>query len=67
MKTFDLLPISKLGLTKTTALLNDPDVTLSPWDRELLTLCIGEAGIVIELEFPDREAFERFQAMVAAL
>ena len=62
-----LTPALELGLMKATASLQDPEVSLSPWDAEMPVLCIEEGGVVVELEFPDREALARFQRQVAAL
>jgi len=62
-----LTPALELGLMKATASLQDPEVTLSPWDGDMPTLCIEEGGVVVELEFPDAESLRRFQQRIAAL
>jgi hypothetical protein len=62
-----LTPALELGLMKATASLQDPEVTLSPWDGDMPTLCIAEGGVVVELEFPDVESLRRFQRRVADL
>jgi len=62
-----LTPALELGLMKATASLQDPEVTLSPWDGDMPTLCIEEGGGVVELEFPDAESLRRFQQRIAAL
>jgi len=62
-----LTPALELGLMKATASLQDPEVTLSPWDGDMPTLCIEEGGVVVELEFPDVESLRRFQQRIAAL
>jgi len=62
-----IAPTLELGLMKATASLQDPEVSLSPWDAQMPVLCIEEGGVVVELEFPDREALARFQRRIAAL
>ena len=62
-----IAPVLELGLMKACASLQDPEVSLSPWDSQMPVLCIEEGGVVVELEFPDREALARFQRCVAAL
>jgi len=62
-----LTPALELGLMKATASLQDPEVTLSPWDGDMPPLCIEEGGVVVELEFPDAESLRRFQQRIAAL
>ncbi len=62
-----LTPALELGLMKAAASLQDPEVTLSPWDGDMPTLCIEEGGVVVELEFPDRESLRRFQQRIAEL
>lgn len=62
-----IAPTLELGLMKARAMLQDPEVSLSPWDAQMPVLCIEEGGVVVELEFPDREALARFQRRIAAL
>ncbi len=62
-----LTPALELGLMKATASLQDPEVTLSPWEEDVPTLCIEEGGVAVELEFPDVESVVRFQRRVADL
>jgi hypothetical protein len=62
-----IAPTLELGLMKATASLQDPEVSLSPWDARMPTICIEEGGVIVELEFPDRESLRRFQDRVAAL
>jgi len=62
-----IAPTLELGLMKARAMLQDPEVSLSPWDAQMPVLCIEEGGVVVELEFPDREALARFQHRIAAL
>jgi hypothetical protein len=61
------IPTLEYGQSKTCASLHFPDVTLSNNEPELPTLCIEEAGVVLELEFPDAAALLRFQQRVAAV
>jgi hypothetical protein len=60
------VPTLAFGLTRTIATLQDPVVTVSDRESDPLTLCIEEAGVVLELEFPDAESLARFQSRVAA-
>jgi hypothetical protein len=60
------VPTLAFGLTRTIATLQDPVVTVSDRESDPLTLCIEEAGVVLELEFPDTESLARFQSRVAA-
>ena len=60
------IPTLDFGMTRTIATLQDPVVTVSDRETDPLTLCIEEAGIMLELEFPDGESLARFQQRVAA-
>lgn len=62
-----LAPGLEPGLLKASATVQDPDVRLSCWDAQMPVLAIEEGGVVIELEFADRDGFLRFQRRVAAL
>lgn len=62
-----ITPTLEVGGTRVTATLQDPVVTLSPWDTDMPTLCIEEGAVVVELEFPDPACLARFQARLAAL
>ncbi len=62
-----IAPALEMGLMKASAALQAPEVSLSPWNAAMPVLCIEEGGVVLELEFPDAEAFERFQRRVASL
>lgn len=62
-----LTPTLEVGGTRVTATLQDPVVSLSPWDADMPTLCIEEGAVVVELEFPDADCLARFKARVAAL
>ena len=62
-----LIPARELGLMKTMVSLQDPVVTLTPWEGDFPTLCIEEGGVTVELEFPDLEAFIRFRQRLARL
>jgi len=55
------------GLLEARAFVQDPDVRLAGWDAWMPVLLIEEGGVVIELEFADRDSFHRFQRRVAAL
>lgn len=66
MKT-RLTPALEMGLMKATASYEAPEVTLFISELEMPTLCVDEAGVIVELSFPDREALEQFQQQVAAL
>jgi len=61
------IPTLEMGFMRATATLQDPIVTISAKDADPLTLCIEEAGVVVELEFPDLESLARFQERVAAV
>ena len=61
------IPTITSGLTRTIATLQDPVVTVSLQKTDPPTLCIEEAGVVLELEFPDPESLTRFQERVAAV
>ena len=60
------IPTLAFGLTRTIATLQDPIVTVSLQASDSPTICIEEAGVVLELEFPDPESMARFQERVAA-
>ncbi|MBN1773202.1 MAG: hypothetical protein JXB32_18190 [Deltaproteobacteria bacterium] len=62
-----ITPTLEVGGTRVTATLQDPVVTLSPWDTDMPTLCIEEGAVVVELEFPDPACLARFQARLAAM
>ena len=62
-----LAPALGPGLLKASATVQDPDVRLSCWDAQMPVLTIEEGGVVIELEFADRDGFLRFQRRVASL
>ena len=62
-----LTPALEGGLLKASATVQDPDVRLSCWGGQMPVLTIEEGGVVIEVEFADRDALLRFQHRVAAL
>jgi hypothetical protein len=62
-----ITPTLEVGGTRVTATLQDPVVSLSPWDEDMPTLCIEEGAVVVELEFPDADCLARFKARIAAL
>jgi hypothetical protein len=62
-----IAPTLDMGLMKASAALQDPEVSLSPWNAVMPVLCIEEGGVMVELEFPDADAFERFQSRIASL
>ena len=62
-----LTPALETGLMSATASFQDPEVTLSASDGDAPALCIEEAGVAVELEFPDVECVLCFQQRVAPL
>lgn len=62
-----LMPALESGFMRATATLQDPVVTLLACGSSPPILCIEEAGVVVELEFPDAESLARFQERVAAV
>lgn len=61
------MPTLEFGQTRTFASLQFPEVTLSTNAPDLPTICIEEAGVILELEFPDAGTFARFQQRISAL
>lgn len=62
-----LTPTLEAGLLKASATVQDPDVRLSEAEDEMPVLTIEDGGVVIELEFADRDGLHRFQRRVAEL
>lgn len=62
-----LLPSLVLGTLKACATFQDPDVRLTERRGQPPAVHLEEGGVLVVLEFPDRESLERFQRRLAHL
>jgi len=60
-----LWPVSRTGMMKVSATLQDPNVRLEGWDATMPLLSVSDGGMEVALEFVDRAAFRSFQHQVA--
>lgn len=64
--SLQLCPVSRTGMMKVSATLQDPYVRLEGWDATMPLLSVSDGGVEVALEFVDRAAFRSFQHQVAA-
>lgn len=62
-----LVPTLEMGTLTACATFQDPDVRLTAPHGRPPAVRLEEAGVVVVLEFPDRESLARFQRRVAHL
>lgn len=63
----DIGPSLEMGTLRAAATFQDPDVRLTHTEERPACLRMEEGGVVVELEFPDRQSLARFQRRVASL
>ena len=61
-----LCPISRTGMMKVSATLQDPYVRLGGWETTMPLLSVSDGAVEVALEFVDSAAFRSFQHQVAA-
>ncbi len=62
-----LTPALETGLMRALASFQDPEIGLSVSETGVPLLRIEEAGVTVELEFPDVDCLSRFQQRVGDL
>lgn len=62
-----LMPAQLHGFLKVSASVGTLDVRLAAFNDDMPVLQLEEAGIVVELEFMDRDGLEAFARRVSAL
>lgn len=62
-----LLPTLEMGRLTASATFQEPDIQLVERRGQPPTLQLEEGGVLVVLEFPDRESLARFQRRLAHL